>query len=162
MRIMETNVETKILPLNDTPSLIPVHPGEILGEELKERGISQKRFAESIGMQPSHLSALIHGIRSFTQAVAEKVASGLPGISASFWTKMQEQYNADLQRRKYRTSRSVTGYASLPEMPAAVLADPGVERNSRSIYSVLIPMDDAVLLRLLSAKLGWTILEEPR
>ena len=159
---METNDETKIIPLNDTPSLIPVHPGEILGEELKERGISQKKFAESIGMQPSHLSALIHGIRSFTQSVAEKVASGLPGISASFWTKMQEQYNADRQRRKYRTSRTVSGYAGMSEMPSAALADPGAGSNSRSTYSILLPVDDVALLRLLSARMGWTVLEEPR
>ena len=28
----------------------PTHPGEVLKEELEERGISQRKFAESIGM----------------------------------------------------------------------------------------------------------------
>ncbi len=33
----------------------PTHPGEILREELRERGIRQKDFAEQIGMQATHL-----------------------------------------------------------------------------------------------------------
>jgi len=31
-------------------SFIPVHPGEIIKEELQSRGISQKRFAEVVGV----------------------------------------------------------------------------------------------------------------
>ena len=61
-----------------------VHPGEILQAELKERKIKQKDFARSIGMQPSHLSALIHGVRSVTPAIAAKLEKGL-GIPASLW-----------------------------------------------------------------------------
>ena len=37
-------------------SFIPVHPGEIIKEELQSRGISQKRFAEVVGVSLS----LIH------------------------------------------------------------------------------------------------------
>lgn len=32
------------------------HPGTILKYELEERGLTQKAFAEQIGMRPSHLS----------------------------------------------------------------------------------------------------------
>ena len=88
---METNTERMYL-VNDITPAFPEHPGGILGEELKARGISQKKFAEQIGLQATHLSALIHGTRNFTPAVAAKIESGLDGISADLWMKLQEQY----------------------------------------------------------------------
>ena len=36
-------------------SFIPVHPGEIIKEELQSRGISQKRFAEVVGLSLIHI-----------------------------------------------------------------------------------------------------------
>ena len=140
---------------NDVPSAFPVHPGEILGRELKERGISQKQFAELIGMQPSHLSALIHGMRSFTPAVAEKIASGLTGISADYWTRMQSSYNRDNQRKKENTSRLVTGDGGVQEAPAWVLNDPGFVLGNR--YTLSIPSGDQAILEQLAARLGWTL-----
>ena len=142
---------------NDVPSAFPVHPGEILGRELKERGISQKQFAGLIGMQPSHLSALIHGMRSFTPAVAEKIASGLTGISADYWTRMQSSYNRDNQRQRGNTSHLVTGYGSVQEAPAWVLNDPGFVLGSRYTYSLSIPSGDQAILERLAARLGWTL-----
>ena len=42
-------------------SFIPVHPGEIIKEELQSRGISQKRFAEVVGVSYTMLNlSLIH------------------------------------------------------------------------------------------------------
>ena len=141
--------------VNDVPSASPVHPGDILGRELKERGISQKAFAGLIGMQPSHLSALIHGMRSFTPAVAEKIASGLTGISADYWTRMQSSYNRDNQRKKENTSRLVTGYGGVQETPVGVLNDPGFVLGNR--YTLSIPSGDQAILEQLAARLGWTL-----
>ena len=143
--------------VNDVPPAFPVHPGEILGEELKGRGISQKAFAGEIGMQPSHLSALIHGMRSFTPAVAEKIASGLDGIPADFWTRMQSRYNRDSQRRKGNTSSLVSGYGCVQSTPALVLNEPEVPYGERRRYSISIPAGDQVLLEKMAVRLGWTI-----
>ena len=142
---------------NDVPSAFPVHPGDILGRELKERGISQKQFAGLIGMQPSHLSALIHGMRSFTPAVAEKIASGLTGISADYWTRMQSSYNRDNQRKKENTSRLVTGYGGVQETPVWVLNDSGRFHGDLCHYTLSIPAGDKAILERLAARLGWTL-----
>ena len=71
----------KMYSVNGLMPAIDVHPGEILGEELKARGISQKEFAEKASMQQTHLSALIHGVRNITPAVAAKLEAALEGIS---------------------------------------------------------------------------------
>lgn len=78
-----------------------VHPGYILGMELKERGLSQKKFAEQIAIQPSHLSEVIKGKRSFNERLAGKIEEAL-GIPSQHWMQLQISYDnkvreADLQ-----------------------------------------------------------------
>lgn len=75
---------------------MPVHPGEILKEELKERGLAQKAFAEQIGMRPSHLNELLKGKISVTIAIADKLQQAL-GIDSQSWINLQTQYNYDLK-----------------------------------------------------------------
>ena len=72
-----------------------VHPGEILNEELKERGIKQKELAARIGILPSHLNELIKGKRSFTVAIATALEKEL-GIPYDSWMRLQYGYEHDL------------------------------------------------------------------
>lgn len=81
---------------NTTP-WIATHLGTILGYELEERKISQKQFAEMIGMQKSHLNELIKGKRSMTKAVADKIEAAL-GITSISLVNMQTQYYYDIER----------------------------------------------------------------
>lgn len=154
IRTMETNA--KMILVNDITPVFPVHPGSILGEELKSRGISQKQFAEAVGMQATHLSALIHGTRTFTAAVAEKIASGLEGISAEFWTKCQERYNMDIRRKSVNTTKLVAGYNPARfEVQSAYLAQPQAAYNGNLQVILTIPESDKELLESLAARLGW-------
>ena len=152
---METNTENKYLA-NDVIPAYPVHPGSILGEELKARGISQKTFAETIGLQATHLSALIHGSRNFTKAVATKISSGLEGISADLWMKLQERYNIDKQQRRVNTSMLVSGYRPTPfEVQQAWLSQPKVSYGGTLQVTLNIPESDKVFLENLADRLGW-------
>ena len=152
---METNTEKKFLA-NDITPVLPVHPGSILSEELKARGISQKTFAERIGLQATHLSALIHGTRSFTAAVAEKIASGLEGISAEFWIKAQERYNVDKKRKSINTSKLVSGYNHPGyQIQPAYLAEPQTAYNGNLQVILTIPEADKELLETLASRFGW-------
>lgn len=155
IHIMGTNAENKFL-VNDITPAFPVHPGSILGEELKARGISQKLFAESVGLQATHLSALIHGTRSFTAAVAEKIASGLEGISAEFWMKSQERYNVAKQRNSITPSRLVSGYNHPGyQIQPAYLAEPQTAYNGNLQVILTIPESDKELLETLANRFGW-------
>lgn len=84
---METKNERKV-------PFLATHPGRILQNELGERGISQKDFAQMIGMRTSHLNEIIKGKRSITIAIADKLeeALGIPSIS---WVNLQTQYDYD-------------------------------------------------------------------
>lgn len=70
----------------------PTHPGLLIKNELKDRGISQKAFAEAIGMRPSHISEVINGNRRITIPFADCVEDWL-GISAKLLLDMQLTYD---------------------------------------------------------------------
>ena len=136
--------------LNGMPLAQAVHPGGILQEELKERNISQKDFAANIGMQASHLSALIHGVRNITADIAQRLENGL-GIPAYIWLNLQSRYNLE-KKRRYDFSQSA--------MPAAVLCEPeGPVYGSSIQVSIKIPLRDRVLLQDLSDRMGWQIVD---
>lgn len=79
----------------NTTTWIATHPGTILKYELEERGISQKEFAEMIGMQRSHVCELIKGKRTLTKFIATKIEETL-GISAISLVNMQVKYEYDM------------------------------------------------------------------
>ena len=100
-----------------------VHPGEILIEELKERGIKQKDLAAKIGILPSHLNELIKGKRSFTVEFAMALEKEL-GIPYDFWMRRQYGYEHDLlviAQREVEHQQQTRRESTLLRRPAAVL-----------------------------------------
>lgn len=51
----------------------PTHPGELLGDELEARGLTQRKFAETIGISCSVLNEVIKGKRPVTPELAFKI-----------------------------------------------------------------------------------------
>lgn len=68
-----------------------IHPGEILREELQERGIKQKDFARTIGVQATHLNEFIKGKRNLNEDLALKLESQL-GIPFETWMSLHTGY----------------------------------------------------------------------
>ena len=145
--------------INGISSAYPVHPGTILGEELRARGIRQKDFAEQIGMQASHLSAVITGSRNITSAIAKKIAIGLSDIPEQIWIALQEKYTANMRKMKANPSLLVSGYIDKADYVQPAFAEPGVEYGTKLHYKLSIPIRDEAILASLSSRLGWSIEE---
>jgi antitoxin HigA-1 len=77
----------------------PIHPGEILGDELQEIGLSAKKLADTIGVPPNRLYQLLAGKRSMTADTALRLGRYF-GMSADFWMNLQSAYELDLARRQ--------------------------------------------------------------
>ena len=153
---METKNKDYIV-LNDAVPFYAVHPGEILREELKERGIKQKVFAKNVGMEASHLSALIHGVRNITPSVATKLESGL-GIPASLWMNLQSQYNLDSEKIKTKGLSSLVEGYGIHTQPTGFLAESGYTAYGKKEKLLLkVPKIDAEWLKTLGDRLGWDI-----
>lgn len=58
----------------------PMVPGELIKKALEERDLSQKEFAEAVGVRPSHISEIIKGKRRITISFANKIEDllGIP------------------------------------------------------------------------------------
>lgn len=87
----------KIADMGANASYKIQHPGFYLKKELRLRKITQKDFAYDLGIQPSHLSELITGKRSFTKQLASKLEKFLQ-IPAATWIHRQAEY--DFQQKK--------------------------------------------------------------
>ena len=79
---------------------IPIHPGEILADELKEIGLSAKRLADVIEVPPNRLYQLLAGKRNVTADTALRLSRYF-GMSADFWMNLQSAYELDLARQKH-------------------------------------------------------------
>jgi len=75
---------------NDRP--IPVHPGRILKRYLEQTGMSQKHFAEHIGISYVYLSDIINCRKGVSARIAYKLEAAL-GVSASVWINLQAQWD---------------------------------------------------------------------
>ena len=81
----------------------PIHPGEMLKYELQARGISQRKFAELIGVSYSVLNEVLNGKRPITTEYALKIEAAT-GTKAYMWVNMQTAYNMQTARRDNRLS----------------------------------------------------------
>ena len=75
-------------------SYIAIHPGEMLKDELQFRKISQKKFAEVVGVSCSMLNEILNCKRPITTDFALLIEAAL-GIKAYIYVNMQTDY--DLQ-----------------------------------------------------------------
>lgn len=82
-------------------------PGDVIKEELEERGWSQRDLAEIMGVQPSVVSALIKGTKPISLDLARNLAAAF-GNNAQFWVNMDAAYRLNLVTEKHTatTARS--------------------------------------------------------
>lgn len=81
----------------------PIHPGEILKDELEARGMSQRKFSNIIGVSYSVLNEVINGKRPITTEYALKIEAATY-IPAYIWVNMQTEYNMQTARRDSKLS----------------------------------------------------------
>jgi addiction module HigA family antidote len=75
-----------------------IHPGEILSEEfLKPLNISAYRLSKEIRIPQTRISEIIKGNRRITADTALRL-SVFFGISAKFWTGLQDDYDLEEQQ----------------------------------------------------------------
>ncbi len=75
----------------------PIHPGEMIKDEIEYRGISQKALAAEIGIPASVLNAVLNGKRAVTTEYALLLEAAL-GIDADIWLKIQSDYNKQVAK----------------------------------------------------------------
>ena len=93
--------------MNVTNGMQPVHPGEILHEELDELGMSAKALAEALDVPPNRISAILRGRRGISADTALRLARYF-GTSPQLWMNLQKAYElrvAELEWGKHIEKR---------------------------------------------------------
>ena len=89
-------VDSKMIANNLIPSE-PIHPGEILKDEIKYRGISQRKLARQMGISPTLLNEILNGKRAVSTEYALLFEAAL-GIDPEPLLKMQSDYNMQVAK----------------------------------------------------------------
>lgn len=85
-------------------SIVLLHPGEVLEEELEARNIKKSVFAMDLKIYPSHFSNILKGKRDINAAIALKLEKALD-ISAEFWVQLQAEYDLKLERQRLQNAK---------------------------------------------------------
>ncbi|SFW32245.1 HigA family addiction module antitoxin [Nitrosovibrio sp. Nv17] len=73
----------------------PIHPGEILADELQEIGITPTELSRQIDVPTNRITQIIHGRRGITGDTALRLGHWF-GTSAQFWLNLQSAYDIRL------------------------------------------------------------------
>ena len=69
----------------------PIHPGEILKDELEEIELTQTALAKHIGVLPKTINEICRGKRGISAEMAMKLSKALGG-SPQFWLNLQNNW----------------------------------------------------------------------
>lgn len=69
----------------------PVHPGEVLKDELEEIGLTQSALAKHILVLPKTINEICRGRRGISAEMALKLSKALGG-NPQFWLNLQNNW----------------------------------------------------------------------
>ena len=95
----------------------PVHPGEILDEELQELGMSANALAAALGVPTNRITAILKGQRGITADTALRLSRYL-GTTPQLWLNLQQTY--ELRTTEIESGKDIAERVRPREMaPAA-------------------------------------------
>lgn len=83
--------------------LPPIHPGELLRDELAEIGVSLNELARALRVPMNRISAIVNGRRSVTADTAMRLARYF-GTSAQYWLNLQSAFDLEVADSKFGSS----------------------------------------------------------
>jgi len=69
----------------------PIHPGEVLRDELENLNLTQSALAHHIGVLPKTINEICRGKRGISAEMSIKLARAL-GASPKFWLNLQNNW----------------------------------------------------------------------
>ncbi|OCQ98749.1 addiction module antidote protein, HigA family [Nostoc sp. MBR 210] len=73
----------------------PIHPGEILGDEITELGMTASDLARVLHVPKNRITEIINGKRRITSDTALRLGQYF-GTGGEFWLNLQENYELRL------------------------------------------------------------------
>lgn len=77
----------------------PIHPGEILKDELEALNLTAQKFATYLHVPTNRITAILNEKRAISSDTALRLARYL-GTSPQFWLNLQIDYDLKIAERK--------------------------------------------------------------
>ena len=90
----------------------PIHPGEILADELEEIGMTAAVLAERLGVPKNRMYQIVNGERSITADTATRLGIFF-GTTPEYWLNLQKMYELDLIDQNSEDFRKIRPYEAL-------------------------------------------------
>jgi addiction module HigA family antidote len=94
----------------------PIHPGEVLKEELAEINMSANAFAQALHVPANRITAILNGTRSITADTALRI-SFFFGTTPEFWLNLQTSYDLKVARESVGKKVEQEVRSFIPTMP---------------------------------------------
>lgn len=91
----------------------PIHPGEILADELAEVGVSASELARQIDVPPNRISQIVNGKRAVSGDTALRLGHWFQ-TSPQFWLNLQSAY--DLRIAEKEAGRKIQKLPTKPKV----------------------------------------------
>jgi addiction module HigA family antidote len=92
-------IDTHDYPHGIAHLLPPVHPGSVLADEMKARGISSNELALALRVPTNRISDIVRGQRSLSVETALRLGRYF-GTGARIWANLQIQYDLAMAERE--------------------------------------------------------------
>ena len=83
----------------------PVHPGEVLREELNELGLSANALSKALAVPVNRITLILNGHRGVSADTALRLARYF-GTTPQFWLNLQKAW--ELRRAEIASGREIT------------------------------------------------------
>ena len=93
----------------------PVHPGEVLREELDELGLSANALARALGVPTNRVTAILNGQRGVSADTALRLARYF-GTTPQLWMNLQKTW--ELRQAEIESGREIAACVT-PRQSAA-------------------------------------------
>jgi addiction module HigA family antidote len=94
----------------------PIHPGEVLKEELAEINMSANAFAQALHVPANRITAILSGTRSITADTALRISLFF-GTTPEFWLNLQTAYDLKVARESVGKKVEQEVKSFMPTMP---------------------------------------------
>lgn len=81
-----------------TNAMRPIHPGEILHEEMDALGLSARALAKHLGIPPNRMTGILNETRGVTADTALRLSRYF-GTTPEFWMNLQSAYELRLAQQ---------------------------------------------------------------
>ena len=91
--------------MNTRNGMRPVHPGEVLRDELDESGLSANALSKALGVPANRVTAILNGQRGVSADTALRLAQYF-GTTPELWLNLQKTW--ELRQAEITAGREIT------------------------------------------------------